>query len=94
MANKCDTCTEKCPQAERAHQAALGRMYATKEFIALLKKVESRELVEAIRCKDCKFSCQPEIYDPMECNKWATKWGVVYTEPNGFCHKGERREGE
>lgn len=49
---------------------------------------------EVIRCKDCKFSCQPEIYDPMECNKWATKWGVVYTEPNGFCHKGERREGE
>lgn len=29
-----------------AHQAALGRMYATKEFTALLKKVESGDFVE------------------------------------------------
>ena len=49
MANKCEVCTEKCPQAERAHQAALGRMYATKEFVTLLKKVESGELVEVVR---------------------------------------------
>lgn len=43
MASKCENCTEKCPQAERAHQAALGRMYATKEFIALLKEKENRD---------------------------------------------------
>ncbi len=55
MANKCDFCVEKCPQAERAHQTALGRMYATKEFTALLKKVESGELVEVVRRKDCKY---------------------------------------
>lgn len=62
--------------------------------VSTIEDMVYREGVELVRCKDCKFSCQPEIYDPMECNKWATKWGVVYTEPNGFCHKGERREAE
>lgn len=43
---RCECCTEKCPQAERAHQASLGRMYATNEFVSILKKIESGELVE------------------------------------------------
>ena len=63
MAKNCEKCTEKCPKAEMAHQAALGRMYATKEFTALLKKVESGELVERKRgtwgrhgyCSVCDF---------------------------------------
>lgn len=42
----CHNCTEKCPQAERAHETAMGRMYATKEFLALVKKIESGQLVE------------------------------------------------
>lgn len=54
MADKCGNCTDKCPQAEITHQTALGRMYATKEFIELQKKVESGELVEVVRCEDCK----------------------------------------
>ena len=66
MANKCENCTEKCLQAERANQVVLGRMYATKKFTALLKKVESGELVEVvhgrwvhkgawhIECSECK----------------------------------------
>ena len=44
----CNSCAEKCPQAERAHQAALGRMYATNELIELLKKVESGELAPVV----------------------------------------------
>lgn len=52
---KCELCTEKCPQAVRAHEAAVGRMYATKEFIEMQKKVESGQLVEVVRCKDCRF---------------------------------------
>lgn len=45
MAN-CDNCSDKCPQAELAHNTALGRMYATNEFVKLVKKIESGELVE------------------------------------------------
>lgn len=52
---QCELCTEKCPQAARAHEAAAGRMYATKEFITLQKKIESGQLVEVVRCKDCKY---------------------------------------
>lgn len=47
--------------------------------------------VEVVRCKDCIFSAQHDPYDPMECVKWATKWGVCYTTPDGYCHKGERK---
>ena len=87
MANKCDSCTEKCPQAERAHQAALGRMYSTNEFIALQKKVESGELVEVVRCKDCKHWVQDD--DVGYCDN---PDGLDnYARPNDFCSYGERR---
>lgn len=43
------------------------------------------------RCKECRYSVQDHPYDPMECMKWKTKWGVAYTTPDGYCHKGERK---
>ena len=92
MANKCENCAEKCPQAERAHQTALGRMYATNEFTALLKKVESGELVEVVRCKDCKYWSG---YGG-RCKHWGSPLAgtVHYTNAEDFCSYGERREGE
>ena len=94
MAEKCEKCTENCPQAERAHQAALGRMYATKEFIALLKKVESGELVEVVRCKDCKY-CRVASWGERLCARKQTDG--VYAElsnlrEDDFCSYGERKE--
>ena len=86
MANKCENCAEKCPQAERAHQTALGRMYATNEFTALLKKVESGELVEVVRCKDC-VRCT-EIGLPR-----CRMTGRNVTDDD-FCSRGERRTNE
>ena len=44
----CNSCAEKCPQAERAHQTALGRMYATNELVSLLKKIDSGELAPVV----------------------------------------------
>lgn len=54
MANKkrCETCTEECAKSKMAHEAAVGRMYATKQFVAQQKKIESGQLVEVVRCKD------------------------------------------
>ena len=49
----CENCNERCPQAEMAHEIALGRMYATNELVKLVKKIEIGQLVEVIRCKDC-----------------------------------------
>lgn len=57
---KCDTCNEPCPMADMAHEAAKGRMYATKEFIALQKKIESGQLVEVVRCKNCKYAAKAQ----------------------------------
>lgn len=51
----CNMCKERCPQADRAREAGKGRMYATKELTALLKKVESGQLVEVVRCEKCKW---------------------------------------
>lgn len=45
-----------------------------------------------VRCKDCKYFVQGEPYDPCECMKWKVKWGAVYTTPDGYCHKGERKD--
>lgn len=73
----CDNCNEKCPQAEMAHEIALGRMYATKELIKLVKKIESGQLVEVVRCRDCIAH---------NLCKFEQSQGL-----NGFCSYGERK---
>lgn len=89
---KCETCIEKSPKADMIHEIAKGRMYATKEFIALQKKVENGELVEVVRCKNCQH------YDGHICNffsEWPDQYSTghtVYMEPDDFCSYGERRE--
>lgn len=57
---------------------------------------------ELIRCKDCKFShilsadqwpanrC-PELAGKMYCTQWSEDFYGVWTEPNGYCHKGTKR---
>jgi hypothetical protein len=73
MDRNCQNCTEKCPQAERIQNAALGRMYAMKELVPLLKKIESGELVEVVRCKDCKY--------------WKDTWVAPDGKiEHGYCH--------
>lgn len=53
---KCDTCKEECPQSARAHQATLGRMYATQELVSLLKKIDEGKLVEVPDCNKCYYN--------------------------------------
>jgi rubrerythrin len=48
MDNKCMNCTETCPQTERIQNAALGRMYAMKKLVPILKKIESGELAPVV----------------------------------------------
>lgn len=92
MADKCENCQEKCPMAEMAHNAARGRMYATNEFISLLKKVESGELVEVVRCKDCKYGdnhCDKQglcTYCQISIHSYP-----VRKKQDDFCSHGERK---
>ena len=74
---KCINCTEKCPQAELAHQIALGRMYATNELLALVRKIDSGQLVEVVRCKDCVYR-----HTNPHCHGRPMDW---------YCPNGERR---
>lgn len=48
----CELCFSKCPQAQRAHEAAVGRMHATNAFMELQKKIDEGQLVEVARAKD------------------------------------------
>ena len=90
----CQNCQEKCPQAEMANEVAKGRMYATNEFIALLKKVESGQLVEVVRCRDCKHWDSETWF----CDNHSTfdhhglEWNMF--SEDDFCSYGERKDGD
>ena len=84
----CRNCTEKCPQAEMAHEIALGRMYATNELVKLVKQVESGQLVDVIRCKDC---INYNTYNCCDGYGWCENLGIGVHD-DFFCKIGERKE--
>ena len=61
-------------------------------FADMVNEAPTVDAVEVVRCKDCKHFVQGEPYDPCECMRWKVKWGAVYTTPDGYCHKGERKD--
>lgn len=93
MNSECENCNAICPMAAMAHQIAAGRMHATNEFIALQKKVESGELVEVVRCKDCihyDFGVCLKIYSDGGVSQYA--WQA--RNEDDFCSYGERKTDE
>lgn len=93
MVPDCRNCTEKCPQAERAHEIALGRMYATKELFALINKLESGQLVEVVRCRECIHYRETMDWDKRKYMACHRKANVIVEEktPDDFCSCGERK---
>ena len=89
----CENCNERCPKAEMSHEIALGRMYATNELINLVKQIESGQLVEVVRCKDCinayRMDGPREEYDCRKISAFAK-----FFRPDHFCSYGERRSNE
>lgn len=99
MANekRCETCTEECAKSQMAHEAAVGRMYATKEFILLQKKIESGQLVEVVRCRDCKHYRTYMGHDMCAKNVkllGGREVGLRATGKGDFCNYGERKNDE
>lgn len=45
-------------------------------------------MASIVRCKDCDSLCTCGN-DSYICSRWGS-----WTDPDGWCHKGERREGE
>ena len=60
------------------------------EFVAFLKKQPTIDAVPVVRCKDCI-----RRYDTDECPMCYLSEGKYYeyTNGNGFCDRGERKEG-
>ena len=60
------------------------------EFVAFLKKQPTIDAVPIVRCKDCI-----RRYDTDECPMCFLIEGKYceYTNGNGFCDRGERKEG-
>ena len=60
------------------------------EFVAFLKKQPTIDAVPVVRCKDCI-----RRYDTDECPMCFLIEGKYYeyTNENGFCDRGERKEG-
>ena len=60
------------------------------EFVAFLKKQPTIDAVPVVRCKDCI-----RRYDTDECPMCFLIEGKYYeyTNGNGFCDSGERKEG-
>lgn len=88
----CKNCTKKCPQAELAHNAALGRMYATSELVSIIKKIDSGELAEVVRCRGCRHwneetgFCNLHSHFSMD----GLDWDVF--NDDDFCSQGERKK--
>ena len=82
----CENCNERCQQAEMAHEIALGRMYATKELIKLVKKIESGQMVEVVRCRDCEVPHNKYTGCPM--------LNGLVTPHDFYCPFGERKDGD
>lgn len=92
LAEKCMTCAEHCQMAEMAHEAAKGRMYATNEFVSSNKKVENGQLVEVVRCKDCKKSGVTEFGKRYCSEPMGAFYGCIPVEDDSFCSGGRRKE--
>ena len=60
------------------------------EFVVFLKKQPTIDAVEVVQCKDCI-----RRYDTDECPMCFLIEGKYYeyTNENGFCDRGERKEG-
>ena len=60
-----------------------------KDLDEVLDSCPTADVVEVVRCKDCKF--YKDWGDCITCSHW-TVFEDVSTEPNALCSYGERRD--
>lgn len=63
----------------------------TATAIKMIEDLPSADVVEVVRCKDCKYLSSEYIGDDLE---WICKLsdGMVNPAPDKYCSYGERRE--
>ena len=82
---KCADCAEyKNEWCERKMDSPYPDMLRDCQYFC-----ERRDLVEVVRCKDCKY------FKPIEGERLCGAWEEIFYNPvveNGYCYKGERRD--
>lgn len=55
-----------------------------------LKDIPAADVVEVVRCRECKYSYKDEIFG----NRWCdSHLGCRKVKDDGYCYLGERKEG-
>lgn len=57
---------------------------------ALIIASPTIEAEPIIRCKDCKYWSEPNMFDSY-CRKMSITDNIIYTEPNHYCGFAERK---
>ena len=101
-ANKVIDAMQKCLD-ENPHTKDTITYRSFESIIECLKQAPTVDAVEVVRCKDCKHRGD-DVYCPMcfeECIEYEDDGYSEYdylvhdhTTDDGFCDRGERREGE
>lgn len=77
-------------------------MDAITEFMEQVGNIQGADVVEVVRCKDCGWWNEDDSAEwgdlgnnVCACAYFSNEDGyTVYTEPNDYCSKGERKEDE
>lgn len=56
-----------------------------------IEHIPTADVVEVVRCKDCKYATYDKSIDRYDCRNWGLD-GDEYTEANDFCSFGERAD--
>lgn len=87
---QCHRCTKYCPQMEGAKDVAKSRYWYSRLYIDLEKRIESGQLVEVVRCKDCDY-CYPIHNKDGSVYVYHCEYFTSDVDGNDFCSNGEPR---
>ena len=60
------------------------------DWMAFIDKEPAADVMEEVRCRECKYSYKDEIFGNRWCNSHS---GCRKVKDEGFCDLGERKEG-
>ena len=60
------------------------------DWMAFIDKEPTADVMEVVRCRECKYSFYDEIFGNLWCNSHS---GCRKVKDEGFCDLGERKEG-
>ncbi len=69
----------------------VGLYRGLESAMAQCQKAPTVDVVEVVRCKDCRYRIHDDVTNEWFCNSFNS--GFVYAKPNDFCSYGERRSG-